>query len=60
MMNSNQDLILDRISLDFNECLKKLTEQTNEKLSSITHRLNRCQVNLVILEKRVEDYKNRQ
>lgn len=59
-MNTDQDLILDKISLKFNDTLIKFTRQTNEKLSSITDQLNRCQINLVILEKRLEDHRTRQ
>lgn len=58
-MNPGEDLDLDKISLEFNDLLKKFTKQTNEKLNSITDQLNRCQVNLIILEKRLEDYNNR-
>lgn len=53
-MDPNQDLIIDHFIVNLNSILNKFSEHVNEKFSNITDDLNRCQANLVILEKKIE------
>lgn len=52
-MDSDNDLFLRQYIAHLNDNLEKFAQHANEKLTNIAHELNRCQANLIILEKKV-------
>lgn len=54
-MDSNKELVnLSQYLAQINDTLTKFAEHSNEKLSNLTDEINRCQSNLIILEKKIE------
>lgn len=47
-------LIINKYIAEINNSLENFANNANEKLSIIADDLNRCQANLVILEKKIE------
>lgn len=58
-MDTDCDLVINQYIVELNEVLIKFAQHANEKLSSITDDLNRCQANLTILEKKIESSQSR-
>lgn len=55
-MDSDEDLFERQYLSEFNETLSKFTTEINEKLSALTNDINRCMANIVILEKKIENF----
>lgn len=54
-MNSvDVDLVLRQYITNLDDSMAKFVQHMNERLSSITNDLNRCQANYIILEKKVD------
>lgn len=54
-MDANQNFIINQHIAKLNDTLLKFSDRAEEKLTNITEELNRCQTNLTILEKKIEN-----
>lgn len=53
-MDKDFDLVTKQCVINLNESITNFTKQVNEELSRTVDDLNRCQANLIILEKKIE------
>lgn len=53
-MDLDSDLVINQCIVNLNESLNNFTKQVYEDLSVVVDDLNRCQANLIILEKKIE------
>lgn len=54
-MDADKNLIISQHIARLNDTLSKFSDLAEEKLTNITEHLNRCQANLTILEKKIEN-----
>lgn len=57
-MDPDADLVLDKYISSIGESLEKFSQRANEELFRLTNNLNRCQANLLILEKKLASFQN--